>query len=118
MNKVLLTLLLASLAINSYAQLLPNEEKAAFTHSLTSTCYSEQRDALINASLSNSDIKSYCDCIASKVSNEMTLQALNQFVYDIKTYGKEDAVRYFNESVHMDKKSKQCISEWINTINK
>jgi hypothetical protein len=118
MNKVIVTLLMASLAINNYAQLLPNEDKASFADSLKSTCYSAQRDALINSSLSNSDIKSYCDCIALKVSNEMTLQALNQFVYDIKTLGKEDAIRFFNESVHLEKKSKQCISEWINTIQK
>lgn len=116
MNKVIATFLLGASALNSYAQLLPSEDKAAFINSLTSTCYSAQRNSPINSSLSNSDIKSYCGCISSKVSGEITLQAINQLVYDIKNYGKDDATRFFNESVHMDRKSKECITEWFNAI--
>jgi hypothetical protein len=114
MNKAIAIFLLGAAALNSYAQLLTGEDKAAFKESLASTCYSAQRYSPINSALSNIDIKSYCGCIASKVSDEMTLQALNQYVYDIKTYGKDDANRFFNESVHMDRKSKHCITEWLN----
>jgi hypothetical protein len=116
MNKASIILLLGLSCSISHAQLLPSKDKAAIKESFISTCYSTQRDSPINSALSNIDIKFYCSCIASKVSDEMTLQALNQFVYDIKNYGMNDATRFFNESVNMDGKSKQCINEWINII--
>lgn len=116
MNKASIILLLGTSSLISYAQLLPSDDKAVFKKSLISTCYSTQRDSKINSALSNIDINFYCSCIASKISDEMTLQALNQFVYDIKNYGIDDATRFFNENVRMDRKSKQCIVEWLDII--
>lgn len=117
MNRARFILLLGASSLISHAQLLTSENKAAFKKSLISTCYSTQRDSKINFALSNVDIKFYCSCIATKISDEMTLQALNQFLYDIKNYGVDDATRFFNENVRMDRKSKQCIAEWLD-INK
>lgn len=116
MNKIIVILVVGASSLISYAQLLPSEDKTVFKKNLISTCYSTQRDSKINSALSNIDIKFYCSCIASKISDEMTLQALNQFVYDIKNYGIDDATRFFNENVNMDKKSKQCIAEWLDII--
>jgi len=79
MNFLLIALLFSS--STAYAQTLSEKEIRDFRGSISSECYSTQRATKINNSISNAQVKYYCECYAKElIPSNFNMSVLNNAI--------------------------------------
>jgi hypothetical protein len=71
MKKLILSSLMLLIMSNSKAQ-LTGEIRNNFKRAFDDSCYSSQRQASENISLSNADLQKFCGCSSEYIANQMS----------------------------------------------
>lgn len=100
MKKLILTLLMLLIMSNSRAQ-LTGEIRGNFVRAFNDSCYSSQRQASENNSLSDVDLKKFCGCSSEYIANQMS----NSLVASI-----EKGEQQFNPALR-DLATKFCVKK-------